>query len=165
MNGTAATQLSSEFRQRSTANQLGTWAILIAAAVFAPFAQADNTLQDVSFAPLTGGKVQVTLKFAVPVAEPRVFATENPPRIAVDIPDTRSTVSQRHIDVNSGATAGINTAEAAGRTRVVVDLYRPSTYETHSEGNNLILTVGGGATATAAAAAAVSNDPTKAIGA
>ncbi len=66
---------------------------------------------------------------------------------------------------DSGATAGINTAEAAGRTRVVIDLYRPSTYESHSDGNNFILTVGGGATGTAAALPPVSNDPTKAIGA
>src|SRR6185437_14684842 len=56
-------------------------------------------------------------------------------------------------------------AEAAGRTRVVIDLYRPSTYESHTDGNNFVLTVGGGVTGTAAAAAAVANDPTKAIGA
>lgn len=164
MNGTAATQPGPDFRQRSMANRIGAWAMLIAAALCAPWAQADNTLQDVSFAPLAGGKVQVTMKFAAPVSEPRVFTTENPPRIAVDIPATHSAVSQRHIDVNSGSTSGINTAEAAGRTRVVVDLFRPSTYETRSEGNNLILTVGGGATAAAAASAAVASDQTKAIG-
>jgi len=164
MNGTAAIQPRPDFRRRSTANQIGAWTLLIAAALFAPWAQAENTLQDVSYAPLAGGKVQVTLKFAAPVVDPRVFTTENPPRIAIDIADTRSTVSERHIDVHSGATAGINTAEAAGRTRVVVDLYRPSTYESHIDGNNLVLTVSGGLTATAAAAATVANDPTKTVG-
>lgn len=165
MNGTAAIQLGPDFRQRPRTHRLATWLATFVAILFAPLALADNTLQDVSFAPLSGGKVQVTLKFAAPVVEPRVFTTENPPRIAIDIAGTRSAVSQRHIDVNSGSTAGINTAEAAGRTRVVIDLFRPSTYETRSEGNNLVLTVGGGATATAAASAAVANDPTKAIGA
>ncbi len=155
MNGTAAIQPRPDFRQRSTANRIGAWTVLIAATLFAPWAQADNTLQDVSYTPMTGGKVQVTLKFAAPVVDPRVFTTESPPRIAVDIADTHSAVSQRHLDVQSGATAGINTAEAGGRTRVVVDLYRPSTYETHIEGNNLVLVVGGGVTATAAAAATV----------
>ncbi len=165
MNGTAAIKPRPDFRQRSTANRIGAWTVLIAAALFAPWAQADNTLQDVSYAPMAGGKVQVTLKFAAPVVDPRVFTTESPPRIAVDIADTHSAVSQRHLDVQSGATAGINTAEAGGRTRVVVDLYRPSTYETHIEGNNLVLVVGGGVTATAAAAATVANDPTKRVGA
>jgi len=165
MNGTAAIQLGPDFLQRSRTHRLATWLASFVAILFAPLALADNTLQDVTFAPLSGGKVQVTLKFAAPVVEPRVFTTENPPRIAVDIAGTRSAVSQRHIDVNSGSTAGINTAEAAGRTRVVIDLFRPSTYETRSEGNNLVLTVGGGATATAAASAAVANDQTKSIGA
>ena len=140
------------------------WLALFFGMLFATNALAENVLQDIAYAPLPGGQVQVTLKFAGPVAEPRIFATENPARIAVDIADTRNAVAQRRIDVNSGATAGISAVEAAGRTRVVIDLMRPSGYETRAEGNTFVLTIhngmgSGSATTTAVAA----TDQTKAI--
>lgn len=165
MTGTAANSTGPDFRQRSPMQRMGLIFALIVMAAIAPPACAENVLQDISYAPLPGGKVQVTLKLAAPAGEPRVFTTENPPRIAVDLADTRNASTQHHIDVNSGATSGINTAEAAGRTRVVIDLFRPSTYETRSEGNNLVLTVGGGATAAAASAAVIQGDQTKTVGA
>ena len=165
MNGTAANFKGPDFQGRGTIRRAGALFTLMVAMLFAAQLHAQNTLQDISYQPLPGGKVQVTLKLAAPAVEPRIFTTETPPRIAIDIADTHSAVSQRHIDVNSGATSGINAVEAAGRTRVVIDLFRPATYETRSEGNNLVVTVGGGVTATAAAASVVAMDQTKTVGA
>ncbi len=165
MTGTAVKSTGPDFRQRSPMQRVGIWFALLASVASVSLAHAENVLQDISYAPLPGGKVQVTLKLAAPAGEPRVFTTENPPRIAVDLPDTRNASNQHHLDVNSGATSGINTAEAAGRTRVVIDLFRPSTYETRNEGNNLVLTVGGGTTGGAAAAAVIQGDQTKSVGA
>ncbi|MBS0557557.1 MAG: type IV pilus secretin PilQ [Proteobacteria bacterium] len=126
---------------------------------------AQNTLQDITYAPLAGDKVQITLQFAAPVAEPQIFTTQNPARIAIDVPDTHNAVSKRRIDINTGATQSVSAVEAAGRTRVVVDLFHNAGYDTRKEGNNFILTVnntmsGGAASATAAAVAAT--DQTKA---
>ncbi|MCE7951651.1 MAG: type IV pilus secretin family protein [Xanthomonadales bacterium PRO7] len=125
---------------------------------------AQNTLQDITYAPLSGDKVQITLQFAAPVAEPQIFTTQNPARIAVDIPDTHDAMTKRRIDINTGATQSVTAVEAAGRTRVVVDLFHNAGYETRKEGNNYILTInntmsGGAASATAAAVAAT--DQTK----
>ena len=50
-------------------------------------------------------------------------------------------------------------------TRVVVDLVRPSSYESKIDGRNLILTVANGVTGSATATAMVNNDPTKAVAA
>jgi type IV pilus assembly protein PilQ len=139
-------------------------ALGLAFALFAPLAAwASNTLQDVGFAPLPGGRVEITLKLAGPAPDARAFTTETPPRIALDLPDTLMSVSQRHIEVGSGATNAIDVAEAAGRTRVVVDLYRAATYETRSEGNKIILVVNSGNPAVSSAAIAV-GDQTKAVG-
>ena len=165
MNGTAANFKGPDFQGRRAISRAGALFALMVAMLFATQLHAQNTLQDISYQPLPGGKVQVTLKLAAPAVEPRIFTTETPPRIAIDIADTHSAVSQRHIDVNNGATSGINTVEAAGRTRVVIDLFRPATYETRSEGNNFVVTVGGGVTATASAASVVSMDQTKTVGA
>ncbi len=140
------------------------WLALLFGMLFATHALADNVLQDIAYAPLPGGQVQVTLKFAGPVAEPRIFATENPARIAVDIADTRNAVTQRRIDVNSGATAAISAVEAAGRTRVVIDLMRPSSYETKAQGNTFLLTISNGmGSGSATTTAVAATDQTKAI--
>ncbi|MFT3790675.1 MAG: type IV pilus secretin PilQ [Rudaea sp.] len=151
--------------RRTAAQRFGVaLGVLLASFVTAQAAHAENVLQDVGYAPLAGGRVQVTLKFAAPVPGARAFTTETPPRIALDIPDTRSAVKDRHIEVGSGATSAINIAEAAGRTRVVVDLYRASSYETRADGNNFILVVNNG-NAAATTAAIAAGDPTKSVGA
>ena len=147
-------------------NSLGrnlAWLIALLGLLFAITASAENILQDISYTPLSGGKVQVTMKFAGPIGEPQVFTTENPARIAIDLADTRNGMSQRRIDVNTGATAAVSAVEAAGRTRVVVDLFHSSTYETKVEGNNLVLTVNNGMSGSATVTAVATTDPTKAL--
>ncbi|MBS0566334.1 MAG: type IV pilus secretin PilQ [Proteobacteria bacterium] len=150
--------------QRTAAQRFGAaFGVLLASFFAVPAAHAENVLQDIGYAPLAGGRVQITLKLAAPPAGARAFTTETPPRIALDFPDTRSTLSQRHIEVGSGATSGINVADAGGRTRVVVDLYRASTYETRADGNNFVLVVNNGNTANASATIAA-GDQTKSVG-
>jgi len=133
---------------------------------FAGHAQAENVLEDVTYVAHPGGRVEVTLRFAEPVTNPQAFTTENPPRIALDLAGIRNGFSQRRVDISAGATSGVSAVEAAGRTRVVVDLFRPASYETRIEGRNLVLAIAaslGGSTPTTSAAGA--GDPTKAIGA
>jgi type IV pilus assembly protein PilQ len=138
--------------------------LMLLGSVLATNVLAQNTLQDITYAPLAGDKVEITLQFAAPVGEPQIFTTQNPARIAIDVPDTHNAVSKRRIDINTGATQSVSAVEAAGRTRVVVDLFHNAGYETRHEGNNFVLTVnnnmsGGAASATAAAVAAT--DQTK----
>ena len=140
------------------------WMLMLLGSVLATNVLAQNTLQDITYAPLAGDKVQITLQFAAPAAEPQIFTTQNPARIAIDMPDTHNAVSKRRIDINTGATQSVSAVEAAGRTRVVIDLFHNAGYETRNEGNNFVLTVnnnmsGGAASATAAAVAAT--DQTK----
>ena len=125
-------------------------------------AMAANVLQDVRYASAPGGKVDITLQFAEPVGDVQAFTTDSPPRIAIDLPGISNGLSARRIAIGAGATSAVSAAEAGGRTRVVVDLFRPAGYTTRSNGNLLILTVdagskGGGASASMASG----NDPTK----
>ena len=127
-------------------------------------AMAANVLQDVRYASAPGGKVDITLQFAEPVGDVQAFTTDTPPRIAVDIPDTSNGLSQRRVVIGSGATSAVSAVEAGGRTRVVVDLFRPAAYTTRSAGNLLVLTVDAGAVQTNAANAMASgSDPTKKV--
>ncbi|HEX7769344.1 MAG TPA: AMIN domain-containing protein, partial [Dokdonella sp.] len=127
-------------------------------------AHAENVLEDLAYTALPGGKVEVTLKFAEPVAEPQVFSTETPPSVALDFADTRNGLSKRRVDIGAGATQGVSVIEAAGRTRVVVDLFRIAGYDSRINGNNVVLTINNGLVGTSSVAANVGRtDPTKAV--
>ncbi|MAL04028.1 MAG: type IV pilus secretin PilQ, partial [Arenimonas sp.] len=108
-------------------------------------ALAANVLQDVRYASAPGGKVDITLEFSEPVGDVQAFTTDTPPRIAMDLPGTSNGLDQRRIVIGSGATSAVSAVEAGGRTRVVVDLFRPAGYTTRATGNLLVLTVDGGA--------------------
>ncbi len=129
-------------------------------------AHAENVLEDLSYTALPGGKVEVTMKFAAPVAEPQVFSTETPPSIALDFADTRNGLNKRRVDIGAGATSGVSAIEAAGRTRVVVDLFRVAGYNTSVNGRTVVLSINNGVIGSSTIAASMAKtDPTKAIGA
>jgi type IV pilus assembly protein PilQ len=137
--------------------------MLFGVALGAP-ARAENVLEDLSYSSLPGGKVEITLKFASPVTAPQAFSTESPPSIALDFADTRNGLAKRHVDIGAGSTSGVSAIEAAGRTRVVVDLFRVAGYDTRINGKNLVLSVNNGLLgATTVATAVAKTDPTKAV--
>ncbi|WP_329741231.1 type IV pilus secretin PilQ [Dyella sp. A6] len=137
-------------------------ALLIGGTVWATDAAATTTLKDIHAETLPGGRVALHLDFAGgPVPQPRIFTTDNPPRIAVDFANTVNGAA-RHTDLNVGATTGVTAVSAGGRTRVLVDLIRSSTYETKVEGDSLVLTVDNGS-AIQPAAAAATIDPSKVL--
>ena len=130
--------------------------------VFAGAASATNALQNVSYDAQPGGRIELTLAFSDNAPDPKVFTTNNPPRIAIDLPDTTNAFSTRHLDIGKGSTSGVSVVAAGGRTRVTVELFRESAYRTHVEGKNLIVTVNNGPTGATTTTAIVS-DPTKAL--
>ncbi|MEO8000908.1 MAG: type IV pilus secretin PilQ [Arenimonas sp.] len=143
-----------------------TWMINVALLAFGLIAvmpaMAANVLQDVRYASAPGGKVDITLQFAEPVGDVQAFTTDSPPRIAIDLPGTSNGLNTRRVAIGAGATSAVSAAEAGGRTRVVVDLFRPAGYTTRSAGNLLVVTVDAGSQGGGAAAAMASgNDPSK----
>jgi len=141
---------------RKRAATLLAWVSLLA-----PFAaHAQNVLQDIRFEPGANGAVDITLQLAAGAPDAQVFTTDEPPRIAVDLPDTRSEAPRR-VAIGTGAASAVSAVEAAGRTRVVVELFRPASYETRMEGNNFVISVAGGSGTIAASPALISQDPAK----
>ena len=115
-------------------------------------AVAANVLKDVKASAQADGRTAITLQFEQPVGEIKAFSTGNPPRIAIDLPDTANAFAQRRLTVDSALAKSVNTVEADGRTRVVVELAKDAGYRTQAMGNALVLTI----EAKAAAAQAVS---------
>jgi type IV pilus assembly protein PilQ len=139
---------------------------LFLASGFASVQAADpatgNTLTAVDFTGLPGNKAQITLTLSNPASAPLSFTIDNPARIALDLPNTSSGLAQRTHSIGIGMAESVTAIEAQGRTRVIVNLVEMVPYETHAEGNKVIVTVqssGKQQTTSAAVAAQATGGP------
>ncbi len=107
-------------------------------------AQEGNRLQDIQVQSLPGQRVELKLIMSETAPEPLAFTIENPARIALDLPDTTLGLSSRRRDVNLGPLNTVLTAEANGRTRVVLNLGAMVEYKTERSGNTVTITLGDG---------------------
>ena len=105
-------------------------------------AQDGNRLQDIQVQSLPGDRVELKLIMSETAPEPLDFTIENPARIALDLPNTALGMSQRRRDVNLGLLDTVLTAEANGRTRVVLNLESMVEYTTQVSGNTVTVTLG-----------------------
>ncbi len=119
-------------------------ALLVMFAGTAASAQEGNRLQDIQVQSLSGQRIELKLIMSETAPEPLAFTIENPARIALDLPGTSLGLSQRRRDVNQGPLDTILTAEANGRTRVVLNLDLMVPYETRRSGNTVFVTLGDG---------------------
>jgi type IV pilus assembly protein PilQ len=153
---------SAQLAARFLRHGAGLGLLLLAGLALAAPAFAQHTLKDISYQALPGGAVELSLHFDGAAVTPSAFTTDTPPRIALDFADTANTVPQRNIDIGTGSTSGASVVTAGGRTRVVVDLFRPASYRTRVDGDTLIVTVGNGVNDSSTAQAYAGTDPTKA---
>ncbi|MDH3351403.1 MAG: type IV pilus secretin PilQ [Gammaproteobacteria bacterium] len=107
-------------------------------------AQEGNRLQDIQVQSLPGQRVELKLIMTGTAPQPLAFTIEDPARIALDLPDTTLGLTSRRRDVNLGPLNTILTAEANGRTRVVLNLGSMVAYETRASGNTVTITLGDG---------------------
>ena len=107
-------------------------------------AQEGNRLQDIQVQSLPGQRVELKLIMSGTAPEPLAFTIENPARIALDLPNTALGLTSRRRDVNMGPLDTVLTAEANGRTRVVLNLDTMVAYETRASGNTVTVLLGDG---------------------
>lgn len=117
---------------------------LLLFAASAANAQEGNRLQDIQVQSLPGQRVELKLIMSGTAPEPLAFTIDDPARIALDLPDTTLGLSSRRRDVNMGPLDTVLTAEANGRTRVVLNLDTMVAYETRASGNTVTITLGDG---------------------
>ena len=110
---------------------------------FSANAQEGNRLQDIQVQSLPGDRVELKLIMSGTAPEPLAFTIDDPARIALDLPETTLGLTSRRRDVNLGPLDTVLTAEANGRTRVVLNLDTMVAYETRASGNTVTITLGG----------------------
>jgi len=110
-----------------------------------------NVIQSIDVSTQAGTvTVRLGLKEALP-NPPAAFTVNNPPRLALDFPNTANGLGKSTQDVNQGDLRTIRFGQSGGRTRVVFNLAKMLKYDARVEGNTVVVTLqGAGATAAAA---------------
>jgi type IV pilus assembly protein PilQ len=128
--------------------------VIVGFASNAAYAQGTpNKLESVDVQNLSGQQIQLTLHHSSPASEPVAFTIDNPARISLDLANTALALPSRRIDVRAGGVDSILAAEAAGRTRLVLNLDRLLPFTTRVSGNDVIVLVGASSSPAAASAA------------
>ena len=125
---------------------------LICVSMFFQVNSYATTLDDISFSTLPGDRVQFELTLSDPVqGEPLNFTIDNPARIVLDFPDTTLNLKQKNMSVGLGAAHSVSAVEAAGRTRVVLNLVNSVGYDMDVRGNTVMVTLAGSVAGTTSA--------------
>ncbi|MGH8582134.1 MAG: type IV pilus secretin PilQ [Gammaproteobacteria bacterium] len=115
----------------------------------APKCWATSSLDAVSFTTHPGSRVEIKLELSGPLSQdPLSFTIDNPARIALDLPDTRLNLAERHRAIGIGPAQSVSAVEAGGRTRVVLNLVRMVPYSVRREGNQVVVMLQGSEHAT-----------------
>lgn len=103
-----------------------------------------NMVESIDFTSQPGGKVvvKITLK-QEPALPPAGFATNAPPRVALDFANVGNGLSKSTISAGDGLLRSMTAVQAGNRTRVVLNLSKPSAYTTSVEGRNVLVTLQG----------------------
>ncbi len=109
---------------------------------------ASNVIQSMDVSTQAGSViVKIGLKDAM-TNPPAAFTVNNPPRVALDFPNTANGLGKSSQEVNQGDLRTVRFGQSGGRTRVVFNLAKMNKYDTQVEGNTVTITLmGTGSTA------------------
>src|SRR5688572_27816486 len=103
-----------------------------------------NRIEAINVAGQQGGQVVVKITLAQPLANPPAgFSINNPPRIALDFPNTVNALGRNSQDIREGDLRSMNIVQVGERTRLVLNLSRALGFETKVEGKDLLVTLQG----------------------
>lgn len=114
---------------------------------------AGNVIQSMDVSTRAGDViVKIGLKDGM-TNPPAAFSVNNPPRVALDFPNTANGLGKSTEEVNQGDLRSVRFGQSGDRTRIVFNLAKMLKYDTQVEGTTVIITLRGtGAAATDAAA-------------
>lgn len=120
------------------------WRCLCAAWLWTIAAFTDAAvIEDIAFSSQPGGRLEVQLIFdEPPVADLESYTIEEPARIVVDLPQTRSVLEEKRFPLSEPNATSVMLLEAGDRTRLIVNLVELVPFESEISGHRLILRVG-----------------------
>ncbi len=113
-------------------------------AMMSPMLEAAS-LKTLDVAALPGDRVELKLTFDGPIPVPHGYTTEQPARIALDLPGVTSQLATKTRALGVGNARSVVVVEAKDRTRVIINMTTLAPYSSRVDGNNLFVVVGQGA--------------------
>jgi len=111
------------------------------------------TLDNISYSVLPGERVQLKIELSEPIQdEPLSFTIDNPARIALDFPNTTLGAVTKNQSIDVGVAHSVSAVEAAGRTRVVLNLVKSVGYDIEVQGSTVTVTLSGDVSVSSVAA-------------
>ncbi|TNF54636.1 MAG: AMIN domain-containing protein, partial [Burkholderiales bacterium] len=105
----------------------------------AAWAHAQNAIQSITGA-VQGGTEVVRIQMAEPLAAvPSGFTIQSPARIALDFPGVVNAVGRSAVELNQGNLRSANVVQAGDRTRLVINLKQPASYQASTDGRTLLV--------------------------
>ena len=137
--------------------RLGAALVAFGLALSAPVAWAQdaakNAVESIDFSSVQGGKVVVKIGLRQALATvPQAFSVTNPPRVAIDLPDTVNALNRNQVEAGEGDLRNVSVVQTANRTRLVLNLARNMSFTQALDGKQLVVTLAGTATAPGAVA-------------
>lgn len=119
-------------------------------------------IEDIAFTAQPGAQLEVRLTFSEPPsADIDSYSIEEPARIVLDFPDTRSGLEQKRFSLSQANATSVMVLESGDRTRMIVNLVDLVPFESSVSGRQLTLMIGqdgGQAAASSAATDILRND-------
>jgi type IV pilus assembly protein PilQ len=107
-------------------------------------AASANKIEKIDFSALSGGRVAIKIQTTDALQNPPAgFSLNNPPRIALDFPNTTSALAKTNIPADQGALKSISLAQAKDRTRMVLNLSKAVSYTSNISGNETTIVLQG----------------------
>ena len=109
--------------------------------------QAQNAIESMNVSQQGASVVlKINLKNE-PGNSPAGFLVANPPRVALDFPNTINALGRNSQDVGQGELRSINVVQVGDRSRVVLNLKSAVTYDTKVDGKSVLVTISAAASA------------------
>ncbi len=110
----------------------------------------ENSIQNIDYSVQAGGKIVLKISLKNPIQSiPAGFAINNPPRIALDFINTTNSVGKNTVNVDEGVLRNLNIVQSGKRTRLVMNLAKPASYDTRIDNGALLVTLQGSEIASA----------------
>lgn len=106
-------------------------------------AEAVNTLRDITFASLPGGRFEVQMKFDAPPAEPARYEIDKPARIVLDFAGVKNDLASKKYPLPFENAQSAVVLGGEDRTRLILNMTTLDVYKTRVDGNTYLVEVGG----------------------
>ena len=115
-------------------------------------AWAQNAIQSITSTQQAGTEV-VRIELAEALAAvPAGFSVQAPPRVAIDLPGVGNALGRNVVEINQGNLRSVSVAQAADRTRLVLNLKQAASYKAQVQGKALVVVLEPSGPAVAASA-------------